>query len=384
MGSVAEQSNARESLASQEIHIIGTGIGAKGTLDSDSRAALELARHWADLGAAVTLYTNQAGYLLAQKYNLRRVVFCIWPAERWRRFGGPVYTAARGMLGLFHAGRIKTGGLIYSASNSWPDILAAQRARRLNREAKWLSAVKTVEPKYPLRFAANLAVTRQLERNSDIFFAATDADTTRLSYRLGRAAHTLGLGIDTDLAAQPAKRKKYDACFIAASESLSGWTQLAEAWRHARMCRPDLRLALMVSGSKSARPLIKRIFKRRGLVGNIDWLFDPDEGVKRQTLLASKVFISPFSDANSLFIAEAMAAGMPVVGFESAALRFDFPAGRLAVPAGDWASLGHAIIHILGHRGLYLRLKRQAKSVAADRDWRGCAGRALDFLRTAA
>src|SRR3972149_11739384 len=153
MRSLAKQSKAPERLSYQEIHIIGTGIGAKGTLDSDSRAALELARHWADLGAPVTLYTDQTGYLLAQKYKLHNIVYCVWPAERWRRFGRPVHLAAQTIIGLLNAGKIKTSGLIFSASNSWPDVLAAQRARRLNPKAQWISAVKNVERKYLVRFA---------------------------------------------------------------------------------------------------------------------------------------------------------------------------------------------------------------------------------------
>jgi len=380
----AKQSGRNRISAFDEIHIIGTAIGARGTLDSDSRAALELAREWADLGVPVTLYTDHPGYLLAQSHNLHNVVYCVWPAERWRRFGRPVHPLAKSLIGWLHARRIKTTGLIYSASDSWADVLASQHARRLNPTARWVGKVQTIDPKYFLSYAANMIVTDQIKRNADLFFAVGAGDKARFADKLGGRAYGLRLGIGrTADEVAAAKRKRFDVCFIASGESIGGWTQLADTWRHVRMYKPGAKLAVMVGGSKGLSPLIKRLFVRRGLVDDVTWLFDPDERVKRQTLLAGRIFISPFTDTNSVFIAEAMAAGLPVIGFDTPGLRSDYRMGLMTVPTGDWGSLGHLVIHILNHRGLYLRLKRQAKAEAATRDWGRCAGQALDFLKSA-
>lgn len=370
-----------QSISFKDIHIIGASIGAGGTLDSNSLATLELARQWAALGAAVTLYTDHEGYLLAQSHNLLNVVYCVWPTERWRRFGRPVHLAAKSLICWINGRRIKTDGLIYSASASLADVLASQQARRHNPEAKWISTIKTVNPKYLIRYVANAAVTSQLERNSDLFFAAGDVSKTSLAGRFGDRAHILRLGISAAaLQAPPAKRKRYDACFIAASESISGWSQLAAAWQHVQTYKPGAKLAIMISGREKVQPIVRRLFAKRGLDKNITWIFNPDEPTKQRTLLAGRLFIAPFADADSVFIGEAMAVGLPVIGFDFAALKFDYSAGRMTVPVGDWASLGHLVIHILNHRGLYLRLKKQAKTEALTHDWNNCAGQALEFM----
>ncbi|MDP1808652.1 MAG: glycosyltransferase family 4 protein [Actinomycetota bacterium] len=380
----AAQSGQNQVSVFDEIHIIGTAIGVKGTLDSDARATLELARGWADLGAPVTLYTDHTGYLLAQDHDLHNVVYRVWPTERWRRFGRVIHPMAKSLIGWMYSRRIKTNGLIYSASNSWADLFASQQARRLNPGARWVSGIKTIDPKYLIRYAANAVMTSQIERNADLVFAVGGTDRARLDARFGGRSHRLRLGIDPMvMQARAGKRKRYDACFIAANESIRGWAQLANAWRHVRTYRPDAKLAIMVSGPQSVPPLVKHLFAKRELADDISWSFNPDEVARQKTLLASRIFISSFTDTNSLLIGEAMAAGLPVIGFESPALTVDYQIGRMTVPIGDWASLGHLLIHILNHRGLYLRLKKQAKAEASTRDWNHCAGQALEFIRAA-
>lgn len=385
METQSAQSGRNQASRFSDIHVIATAIGDKGTLDGDGRATMELARGWANLGAPVTVYTDHAGYLLAQNHDLHNVAYCIWPSEKWRRFGRVVHPVAKSLIGWVHSRRIKTDGLIYSTSSSWADLFASQQARRLNPGARWISTIKTIDPKYFIRYASNAVMTSQIERNADLVFAVGGADIAGFDSRFAGRSHRLRLGMEPlTVAAVAGKRKRYDACFVAANESISGWIQLAKAWRHARTYRPGATLAIMVSGPEGIPPLVRRLFAKLGLADEISWQFNPDQAAKAKTLLASRIFISSFTDPNSLCTGEAMAAGLPVIGFESPALRIDYQSGRMTVPSGDWASLGHLLNYILSHRGLYLRLKKQAKAEVSTRDWSDCAGQALEFIRVAA
>lgn len=254
----------------------------------------------------------------------------------------------------------------------------------MNPGARWISAIKTIDPKYFIRYASNTVMTSQIERNADLIFAV-GGDIAGFDSRFAGRSHRLRLGMEPlTMSARAGRRKRYDACFVATNESISGWIQLAKAWRHARTYRPGAKLAIMISGPEGIPPLVRRLFAKLGLAGEISWQFNPDQAAKEKTLLASRIFISSFADPNSVCAGEAMAAGLPVIGSESPAMRIDYQSGRMTVPSGDWASLGHLLNYILSHRGLYLRLKKQARAEASTRDWSDCAGQALEFIRVAA
>jgi len=333
------------------------------------------------MGIPVTLHTNHRGYVTAQQYGLHNIVYSVSGSESWRRFGSLAHGFMHGLDSLLRGTRgIRTNGLIYSASNSWGDVFTAQRVRRLNPNAIWISNVKAADSKYPVRSAWSSVANMQIARNADLVFALTAVDKTRLAHQFDDRAYALRLGIDAAGAGPKRRpRKKYDACCVVAGETLSGLKMLAEAWRHVNEYRPGSKLAVMAAAD-TRLPFARRIFAASGANDSVTWLIDPDEKTREKTLLAGRVYIAPFNDANMTFVGEAMAMGLPVIGFDLPGLKFDYEGGRMTAPAGDWASLGHLLIYILANRAVYLRLKKEAVQTVAGRDWRDCAGQALAFI----
>ena len=86
-----------------------------------------------------------------------------------------------------------------------------------------------------------------------------------------------------------------------------------------------------------------------GLQKNIKlfgYLFDGPE--KYEIFSRSKLVVHPaFYDSGGMASAEAMAFGIPVVGFDLKAYESYYPQGMLKVPVGDLSAFGDAILKLL-------------------------------------
>jgi glycosyltransferase involved in cell wall biosynthesis len=83
-------------------------------------------------------------------------------------------------------------------------------------------------------------------------------------------------------------------------------------------------------------------------------------------------------------LAEAMAAGVPVVGSSSGAIPEVIGEAGLVVPERDPVALAHAIDDVLGDAGLRQRLiERGRQRAAAHFDWSAVAERTLELFQAA-
>ncbi len=124
-----------------------------------------------------------------------------------------------------------------------------------------------------------------------------------------------------------------------------GVGHLVEAWAKVVARRPDARLWL--AGERSDDPtLLGKIdsLKLTGRVVPVGAFDNPEE-----LLAAADLLVSPAGEDDSLPLIEAMAAGLPVVGFDNAGNRAVVSDGRqgLLVPPGKSESLAQAVNRLL-------------------------------------
>ena len=141
--------------------------------------------------------------------------------------------------------------------------------------------------------------------------------------------------------------KKYDAVFQGRFHPQKGVVELVEIWKKVVEKKPNAKLAMIGDG-----PLMQDVrdkIQDLGLQKNIKlfgYLFDGPE--KYEIFSRSKLVVHPaFYDSGGMASAEAMAFGIPVVGFDLKAYESYYPQGMLKVPVGDLSAFGDAILKLL-------------------------------------
>lgn len=350
----------------REITIIATGARAGGQM------ALELVRRWANLGVPLTVYVGEKSIFSAPEHRIENVR----------------YETLRSLFAFYQAKRIKTTGFILSATNAWTDVLAAQRMRRYNPDAVWVGSLEGL-PLNPFqrrpgfqpalvnalnitrigKYVAGLVSVSQMMRDADWIFVANECDRARLAAAIDKRLYALHGGPGVAGRSTSRSSKRYDACFIPEAEGREGWDELVKTWRYVRMYRPGSTLAVAALTKDQAPRHVLRNLRRLGPEAGVSWVPAADEVKLMRVARQSRLFFHPFAHTISPYLAEVLAAGVPVLSFVSPIFEVDYLTGRLTVSPGDCASLGHSLIHTLAHRPVYLRLEREARLAAAGRDW---------------
>jgi glycosyltransferase involved in cell wall biosynthesis len=138
-----------------------------------------------------------------------------------------------------------------------------------------------------------------------------------------------------------------------------GFDLLLEAWPEVLRACPRARLRIV--GDGPLRGQAQRLAAQLGIAGSIEWC-DPTPRIEQEYRNAA-VFVLPSRyEGMPLALLEAQALGVPAVAFDCPT----GPAEILAddtgvlVPALDTAALAHALVHVLGDRGLRERMGHAA------------------------
>jgi glycosyltransferase involved in cell wall biosynthesis len=123
-------------------------------------------------------------------------------------------------------------------------------------------------------------------------------------------------------------------------------------------------------------PLFKNVesrIKNLGLQKNVKlfgYLFD---GPKKYSIFArSKIVVHPaFYDSGGMASAEAMAFGLPCVGFNLEAYKSYYPKGMVKAKLGDLDGFAREILKFLRNEKYRLRVGKEAKEMIEENwDWR--------------
>jgi phosphatidylinositol alpha-mannosyltransferase len=212
-----------------------------------------------------------------------------------------------------------------------------------------------------LWYAVFAPVVRAAARRLDACIAVSPAAAEYAWRGTGRRAEIVPNGIDYEvLAALEPERAGRRILFIGRDEPRKGLSVLHDA--HRRL-PADVDLSLVGGGHAQV-----------------------SEGELRRELARADVLAAPSLKGESfgLVLAEAMAAGVPVVASDIAGYREVLTAGGVLVPPGDAAALARALGRLLNDAGERERLSAAGRHEAARYAWPHVAAHVLEIYRRVA
>ncbi|MCL5073871.1 MAG: glycosyltransferase [Actinobacteria bacterium] len=141
--------------------------------------------------------------------------------------------------------------------------------------------------------------------------------------------------------------KIYDAVFQGRFHPQKGVLELVDIWKLVVDKKPKAKLAMIGDGPLMSDVLSK--IKKLGLEENIKlfgYVYDGPE--KYAIFTQSKLVVHPaFFDSGGMAAAEAMAFGLPAVGFDLKSYESYYPEGMVEVKIGDLRGFANAVIRFL-------------------------------------
>lgn len=333
-----------------------TGSGISGS----DRIFIEFAKRWSKK-VAITVYVSSAGVEMCRKLGITdQVIFKLLKSTSqlfivdylWKILIS-VYTSLRL--------NITSSTVIYSTSEFWMDSLPALILKlKFPSKITWVAAWYQTAPnpitgfssgRYRLsalwywlaqlpikpfirKFADKVLVNNQLEtkmfKNSIVVLGAVNIS----EIQVWRANHLDG-------------KKTYAGVFQGRFHPQKGVVEVIDIWKLVVNKMPDAKLAMIGDG-----PLMSAVKERVNelhLESNIDLLGYVFDGEKKYKVFSqSKVVLHPaLFDSGGMASAEAMAFGIPCVGFDLPAYEDYYPQGMVKVNAGDKTEFANAILNLL-------------------------------------
>lgn len=391
---------------SLSINIIANGIWGPEGLSGGDRIFIESARRWAKLGYKVNIFGWEDTLEMCKRNNLKGVKYILWPAKRYQKLGFlPLYfiRTIKGCLEAMHPPRLSEKVVVYSASDFWPDSLPGLVMSMRLKDAKWIGSFYLFAPN-PLKgfsgqtklrvptiksifyYFSQKPIIWLLERFADLIFVTYDLDKERfikMNIQPKRIKVIYG-GVDLTIpqTVQTPKRKTYDGVFVGRFHPQKGLFELIETWYHVCKVKDNARLAIIGLGEPEQEKKLREMIKKYKLNSKIDLLGALDGREKYKILKSSMVYLcTNLYDSGGMATIEAMAAGLPVVSFDIAAIRSLIPKGTLSVSFKNTKKFAKATLRLLEDRKLYERISKEAVSLASEWDWDSRAKRILGFMK---
>lgn len=374
-------------IKNKNINIFALGALGKGLSGSD-RIFIEFARRWSKL-SNVDIYVWTEGYEMCQRQDLvgGTLKFNVSSMNPWSNFGFGVNYFARIFEGvrLGFSLRLENNKdtILYSASDFWMDALPCFILKFRHPKVKWVATWYQTAPnpftgyaegkrKERYRFKAFLYWFSQfpikplISRFSDFVLVNNESERDRFPglQKKGRVLVVFGA---VDVAKINGWIKKigrvpkiYDAVFQGRLHPQKGAVELIQIWRKVVDVRKYAKLAVIGDG-----PLMTDVrskIKALDLQKNIDLFGYVFDGPKKYKIFSqSKIVLHPaFFDSGGMASAEAMAFGLPVVGFNLKSYLSYYPKGMVKIKIGDLNSFAKEILKLLLNTGYREKLGKEA------------------------
>lgn len=280
--------------------------------------------------------------------------------------------------------RLKNIDIIYSSTNVLPDILPAFFVYNKHR-ALWIARVHHLIPppqKREGRFLVNfvsylmqIVSLFMIRSRADIIIALNDQlknDLIKMGFSRGKL-QVLGAGIDfKKIASQKIlpNTPSFEGIFLGRLHPSKGIFDLIPIWREVVKDIPSAKLAIIGGGQEYLKEQLQFLIDKENLSSNIHLLgYLPDKKVY-SIVKKSRVFLFTDHEAGwGLAVAEAMACGLPVVGWDIGILGTVFKSGFLKAPQSNFGYLATLIIKILKNKNLNQKLKKEATTEASRFNW---------------
>lgn len=373
-------------------HIFANAALGNGLSGSD-RIFIELSKR---LCKKFTVYIHvwQEGYQMCLNQNLNRdknINFIIINVNFWCRFGFLVCYISRIIAGIKDAlsldSSLAKSAVFFSASEFWMDSLPAFFLKIRFPKSIWVAAWFQTAPNPLVGFTRG---NRQMTYKLSAFyywlmqlpiksligkfadFVLVNNEEERKQFpkldKQKRAIVILGAvnlkEIEDWINKYGLKETKiYDAVFQGRFHPQKGIVELIEIWKLVTIKRPQAQLALIGDGPLMGD--VKARIKDLGLSDNIRLFGFVFDGSQKYDIFAkSKIVVHPaFFDSGGMAAAEAMAFGLPCVGFDLDSYRSYYPVGMIKVPIGNIEAFADNVIDLLADEQERIKIGNEAKEM---------------------
>ncbi len=355
----------------KKVHIIALSSLGHG-LSGGDRIYIELARRWSQK-IPVVVYVWEEGLAMCQREGLKgkNLEIKLIQVGQLYKLGFLFTYSYRIWLGIWLGLTIKLshGDLVFSASEFWMDSLPAVITKlRFNSGIKWVAAWFQTAPNPFHGFAEGSRdkvyrwsafmywfmqkpIQPLVSRIADFVLVNNESEKNRYP-RLNKMHKVIVLlgAVDIKLinnyikSTSKTKGDKYLGVFQGRFHPQKGVVELIEIWKAVTKKIPSSKLAMIGDG-----PLMEAVRSKisdLGLNKNVDLLgFQSDGDIKYSTFQNSKVVLHPaFYDSGGMASAEAMAFGLPCIGFDLDSYKSYYPKGMIKVPINDIQSFADEIV----------------------------------------
>ncbi len=380
-------------MADQKIYIFALAASGNGISGSD-RIFIEFAREWS-IKHQVIIYLWEDGYRMCKRQALNgRITYEVVNINSWK-FGFLINYLIRIIKGIKIGLTLKINDpqavLIYSASEFWMDSIPAFLLKVRYPKIKWVAAWYQTAPN-PLRdfiqdfksmryrlsafvyWIIQFSIKPIIGRFSD-YILVNNREEKKAFGALKSSKKILVILGAVNIEECNKWRKKirslpkiYDAVFQGRFHPQKGVLGLLHIWNDLLKIRKDARLALIGDGPLMNE--IKYFIHNNKLDDNIKlfgYLFDGRE--KYKVFMQSKIVVHPsVFDSGGMASMEAMAFGLPAIGFGLPAYKDYYPQGMLKVREGDREGFSKALLKLLSDNNLYKIYSKQASELMTRRN----------------
>lgn len=373
------------------INIIANGVVGYEGLSGGDEIFINFAKYFVKQGIEVNVFTWKHGFLMCQKNKLEGINFFLSGAGRFEKLPFISLYLIRTFLGIKRIMEvIKTNQLkdkkviIYSASDFYPDSLPAFFFKKCLPEAKWIAGFYLFAPN-PLRgFRGELSFINFLfwlsqkpifglvSKFADLVCVTSKPDITFFA-KAGRRPDDVFVvkgGIDY----QHLKRfqrpveKIYDAVFVGRFHPQKGVVEMIDIWKEVVKEKADAKLAIIGLGEMEEE--MRRKIRQYKLEKNISFLGVMIGDDRNRILQQSRIILHPaVYDSGGMAAASGLACGLPGVSFDLPVFKTYYPKGFLRAKTGDIKEFSQKILALLGDKGLYDRMSKEAIEEAKTWDW---------------
>jgi len=165
------------------------------------------------------------------------------------------------------------------------------------------------------------------------------------------------------------KNKIYSACFVGRFHPQKGVLALIDIWKEVVRKVPGAKLAMIGNGPLEDE--VRKKIEENGLSNNIVLFGFLDGEDKFKIFKQSKIVVHPATfDSGGMAAAEAMAWGLPAVGFDLEALKTYYSRGMDKAPIGDYLAFANAILKLLNNNEYYVQKGKEARDyIVQEWDW---------------
>lgn len=377
----------------ETFHIFANAALGKG-LSGGDRIFIEFAKRLSK-NHKVIIHVWDEGYQMCRSQGLlpyQNLTFEIIDVNFWCTFGFIVCYLARIITACFKALFIKLENnnsfIVYSASEFWMDSLPALILKLKFPKIKWVAAWFQTAPNPLVGFSEGgrentyrlsafyhwfmqLPIKPLIEGWADFVLVNNEGEKKYFPNlnKQGKTVVILGAVNIEDIKIwqnQHSKlgfKKIYAAVFQGRFHPQKGVVELIDIWKKVTEKLPGAKLAMI--GDGPLMNAVKDRIKQLDLEANIKLLgfvFDGDQ--KYRIFSQSKIVVHPaFFDSGGMASAEAMAFGIPCVGFDLESYISYYPKGMLKVKIGDFNQFAEEILALLGNEKKREQIGKEAQDM---------------------